>query len=729
MPSMDRQSTLPECDNPLLVNITGEVQRVIYQNEETGYAVLKFAPKQDKKPITIVGYFPLLASGERLSIEGEWKTHKIYGEQIEVQNFTSLRPVSIDGIKRYLSSGLIKGIGPVLAGIMIDHFGEKILDIIEKEPEKLLEAAGIGQRKLADIKISWQEKKDTRDLMIFLQTYQIGPAYAYRIYLRYGRDAIKVVETNPYILANEIEGIGFKIADRFGQKMGIALDSPLRIGAGVDFVLKKSQDEGHVFLPEEELLKRAEEVLNVEKKDICPVLENLLKEKKIIRDSDRIYLPHFYYTEQEVAKELNRLVSGRGQEFSGMDLVIKTIERKRDISFSGAQADAIKSAFIHKFLVLTGGPGTGKTTTVIGLMELCRHYNIKLALASPTGRAAKRLSETTGHPAKTCHRLLEYDPKAGVFLRNSQRQLKADMVIIDEVSMADIFLMASLLRAIPTGTSLVIIGDSDQLPAVGPGNVLADIIVSGAVKLIRLTQIFRQAEQSLIVVNAHRINQGQFPHFKGEKRDFYFIKMEEQEKILEAIKNLCLTRLPASYDFSPVTDIQVICPMYRGILGVDNLNTVLQETLNPHGKEILIGTRRFRLGDKVMQIKNNYEKNIFNGDSGWIREYNEESGEIGIDFDNRTITYTFGEFEEIVLSYAITVHKSQGSEYKAVILPLVIQHYLLLQRNLLYTAVTRAKNFVLIIGTMKAMAIALKNNEVKSRYTRLAERIRECFNN
>jgi len=710
-----------------MVNITGEVQKIIYQNEETGYTVVKFNPQQDRGSITIVGHFPLLVPGERLSLEGEWKRHKLYGDQLAVQKFTSLRPLSIEGIRRYLSSGLIKGIGPVLAEIMVERFGLDILEIIENEPERLLELPGIGKSKLVNIKFSWKEQKDTKDLMIFLQTYQIGPAYTYRIYRRYGKDAIKIIEANPYILAGEIEGIGFKIADRLGQNMGIALNSPLRIESGIDYVLKKAQEEGHVFLPQEKLLERAEELLKAEKEEIGSVLESLFEGKKIIRDSDRMYLPHFYYTELEVAKELRRLTFGKGHEFMGMEAVVKLIEEKRNISFSDAQVDAIKSAFTHDVLVLTGGPGTGKTTTVIGLMELCRHYNLKLALASPTGRAAKRLSETTDFPAKTCHRLLEYNPKEGVFLRNSNRQLKVDMVIIDEVSMADIFLMASLLRAIPTGTSLILIGDSDQLPAVGPGNVLADVIESRAIKLIRLTQIFRQAEESLIVVNAHRINQGQFPYFKGKKKDFYFIKMEEQEKILEAIKNLCQKRLPVAYDFSPVTDIQVICPMYRGVLGVDNLNVVLQDTLNPHGKEIKIGARHFRLGDKVMQIKNNYEKKVFNGDSGWIREYNEQSGEVGIDFDNRIITYTLGEFEEIVLSYAITVHKSQGSEYKAVILPLVVQHYLLLQRNLLYTAVTRAKNFVVIIGTMKAMAIALKNNEVKARYTRLAERIRECF--
>jgi exodeoxyribonuclease V alpha subunit len=620
---------------------------------------------------------------------------------------------------------------------------------------------------LDNIKASWQEQKDTRDLMIFLQTYQIGPSYAVRIYRRYGNGAINIIKSNPYILASEIEGIGFKIADRLGRSMGIELNSSFRIGAGIDFILKDAQDEGHVFLPEEALLKRGEEILKVKREEIESLLENLSGEKKIIRDGDRIYLPHFYYTEWEVAKELKRLASsrpcrtitcenqscmqgrdsprpclsngrndrpctqGRGsygsREFGTIDVDIKTIERKKNISFSESQFNAIKSAFTHKLLVLTGGPGTGKTTTVIGLMELCSHYRMKLALASPTGRAAKRLSETTGFPAKTCHRLLEYDPKQGVFLRNSRRPLKADMVIIDEVSMADIFLTASLLRAIPTGCGLILIGDRDQLPAVGPGNVLADMIQSDSMKLIRLTHIFRQAEKSLIVVNAHRINQGEFPYFKGEDRDFYFLKMQEPEKILEAIKSLCLRRLPAHYDFSPVTDIQVICPMYRGVLGVDNVNVVLQDTLNPHGKELVIGSRRFRLGDKVMQIKNNYEKMVFNGDSGWIREYNEDSGTIGIDFGNRIIPYTPADFEEIVLSYAITVHKSQGSEYKAVILPLVTQHYLLLQRNLLYTAVTRAKELVVILGTTKAMAIALKNDEVKARYTRLAERIKECF--
>lgn len=711
-----------------MVEINGEIQKIVYQNEETGYSVVRFLPQGETHSITVVGYFPMLAPGEIMAVEGEWKKHRVYGDQIEARNFRALAPQSLKGIRRYLSSGLIKGIGPVLADILIERFGMDILQIVEKEPERLLEVPGIGEKKLSDIKISWQEKQDTRDLMIFLQTYRIGPGYACRIYNHYGKNAIKVIQSNPYILASEIDGIGFKIADRLGQNMGIKLNSPQRIGSGIDFVLLNSQDEGHVFLPEEELFVRAEELLQVERLDISKTMDTLIKEKRIVREGERIYLPHFYYTECEVARELRRLVSGESGPPGGIEAAIRMVEEKKSISFSDAQVDAIRTAFSHKVLVLTGGPGTGKTTTVIGLMELCSHYNIKLALASPTGRAARRLSETTGFTAKTIHRLLEYDPKAGVFLRNSHRPLKADMVIIDEVSMADIFLAASLLRAIPTGTNLVLIGDSDQLPAVGPGNVLSDIIASGAIKLVRLTHIFRQAEKSLIVVNAHRINQGKFPYMDSEKRDFYFIKMEEQEKILEAIQSLCQKRMLAYFDYSPMTDIQVICPMYKGVLGVDNLNSVLQGTLNPNGKELNIGSRRFRLGDKVMQIKNNYEKMVFNGDIGLIKEYNEDTGEAGIDFDNRVITYTFADFEEIVLSYAITVHKSQGSEYRAVILPLVVQHYILLQRNLLYTAVTRAKEVVVILGTMKAMAIALKNDEVRARYTRLAARIKGCFN-
>lgn len=710
-----------------MVNISGEVQKIIYQNSETGYSVLRFIPQKDKRAITIVGYFPLLVQGERLQVEGIWKRHRLYGEQLIVENFTPLPPLSIHGMERYLGSGLIRGIGPVLAHAMVLHFGRDIFDVIESTPQRLLEVPGIGKKKLADITQSWKEQKDTRELMVFLHTYHIGPSYAYRIYRRYGIGAIEVIKSNPYILASEIEGIGFKIADRIGQKMGIGVDSPLRIGAGIDFVLSKAQEEGHVFLPEEELLKRGVELLKVKKEDIVTALERLSGEKKIVRDGDRIYLPHFYYAEWEVAKELKRIASFKRKEFKNIDMDIKLIEREKGISFSPAQSDAIRSAFIHKVLVLTGGPGTGKTTTVIGLKEVCKYYRMKLVLTSPTGRAAKRLSETTGVPAKTIHRLLEYDPKAGMFLKNRLRPLKADMVIVDEVSMMDIFLMGSLLRAIPAGCSLILIGDSDQLPAVGPGNVLADIISSGSIKLVRLTHIFRQAEKSLIVVNAHRINQGEFPYIRGEKRDFYFLKMDDPEKIVEAIKSLCRKRLPSYYDFSPITDIQVICPMYRGALGVDNLNAVLQEELNPRGKELNIGSRRFRIGDKVMQIKNNYEKMVFNGDSGWIREYNEETGEVGIDFDRRIVRYESQDFDEVVLSYAITVHKSQGSEYKAVILPLVVQHYLLLQRNLLYTAITRAKELVVILGTTKAMAIALKNNEVKARFTRLSERIRSCF--
>ena len=730
--------------------LEGVIHRITFQNPENGYTVARLKLTQPStrrigsgpRLVTVVGSLPTVQPGERVVLLGQWVNDPKYGQQFRVNAYETLPPLTLEGIRRYLGSGLIKGIGPVNAKRIVDHFKLDTLEIIENAPERLMEVEGIGEKRVKMIRDAWQAQKDIKELMLFLGTHGVSTAYAVKIYKHYGKEALNILRNNPYRLAEEVWGIGFITADRIAQSLGIKEDSPARLEAGLKYVLNEATEEGHVYLPREELVKRSSKILKAPAESVTQALETLVAREQLIAEEDKIYLPFFYHAEKGLAERLNLLARVTrirfGLEFAGEE--IDLLEGSQGIRFNRGQREAILKAMTNEVLVLTGGPGTGKTTTVQGMIQLFERHKLKLLLAAPTGRAAKRLSEVTGRPAKTIHRLLEYSPSEMKFKRTRDNPLSADVVIVDEASMLDLPLTFHLVRAIPPEAKLILVGDVDQLPSVGPGNVLRDIINSGLVEVVQLKEIFRQARDSMIVVNAHRINRGLFPNLrrrtpKGEAPvrglrprddygDFLFAQEEDPHRIVELIRDLCTRRLPQRYGYDPLEDIQVLSPMYKGVIGADNLNSVLQSCLNPGGEELQRGGTTFRVGDKVMQIRNNYEKGVFNGDLGRIISIDWEEQEVTVEYDF-PVRYDFNELDEIVLAYTITVHKSQGSEYKAVIMPIVIQHYVMLQRNLLYTAVTRAKELLILIGSKKALAIAVKNDKVTGRYSALRERLRE----
>lgn len=702
--------------------LEGIIEQIIYQNEDNGYTVARLKPDRELQSITIVGIFYSLNLGQPVSVKGNFRHHPKYGEQFEVQEISYKLPTTIEGIRRYLSSGLIRGIGPKVAESIVQHFGKDTIDIIENHPERLKEIEGIGEKRVEIIKSCWEEHLHLKNIMLFLQSHQISTTYALKIYRFYGQDTIRILKTNPYRLVQDIWGVGFKIADRIAQNLGIEKNSPLRIKAGVIHTLESALEDGHLYLPEDELYKKAKDLLMVEEDRLPPALSEAEKENQIIREEDKIYLPPFYYAEKGVA---NRLLKINQREACGNKLNIDwtTLQERLKINFSAEQKEAIISSFQNKVLIITGGPGTGKTVTTLGIIETCKSKRLKVQLAAPTGRAAKRLTEVTGKEAKTIHRLLEYSPQSSEFQRNENHPLSVDMLILDEISMVDIILMSNLLKAMPINAHLILVGDADQLPSVGPGNVLRDMIAAGVFKVVHLTQIFRQAEKSLIVVNAHRINKGEPPIFRNqESREFIFFNQENPAKIIQIIRNLCTEILPHHFSYNPFEDVQVLCPMYKGEVGVDNLNNVLREILNPNAKTI--SGCPFRIGDKVMQIKNNYDKQVFNGDIGRVVSIDEEWQTLQVNFPEGEVKYDFKEMDQLILAYAVTVHKSQGCEFKTIIMPVILQHYVILDRNLLYTAITRAKEMVILIGTKKALMIAVKNNRVIKRYTNLTERLK-----
>jgi exodeoxyribonuclease V alpha subunit len=665
--------------------------------------------------------------GEDYELKGEWVNNSKYGWQFNFKDYQLILPTSLLGLKRYLSSGLIKGVGPSTADRIVKYFGDKTLEVLENDIQRLTEVEGIAEKRIKVISKSWEQQKEIKRVMIFLQSYQITTGYAVKIYKTYGNTAIEKLKENPYQLVDDVFGIGFKIADRIAQNLGIEPASPARIKAGIKYILNEFTNQGHCYGIINEIIDKSSELLEVEKLLVEKTLDVLKNNQEIILQEDRVWLPFYYFAELGVSKKLIELVRFP-QQLINLDVPkkIKYLEKKYDISFAEEQKEAIEKVLLNRVLVLTGGPGTGKTTTVLGLIELFEELKLKIILAAPTGRAAKKLSETTGRKAKTIHRLLEYSPKRGIFTKNSENPIQAEVIILDEVSMIDILLMNNLLKAVLPGTLLILIGDVDQLPSVGPGNLLKDIIDSETIPVVRLTKIFRQDRRSLIIVNAHRVNEGKYPVIKGEKeRDFYFIEEEDPQLAAQKIINLCTVRLPAKYKIDPVDDIQVLSPMYKGEVGADNLNYCLREALNLKGKEIKYGNHSFRVNDKVMQIKNNYDKEVFNGDIGRIENIEEEEHILEVNFYGRRVGYDFSELNELVLAYAITVHKSQGSEYRIVVIPVMTQHYLLLQRNLLYTGITRAKEMVILIGTKKALWIAIKNNKTFHRNTSLKERLIE----
>lgn len=715
--------------------ITGFLEKVTYQNEQTGFMVARLQEMGKKEPTTIVGNLTGIHIGESLKLTGRWVYHKKFGQQFQVDHYEITVPSTVHGIQKYLGSGLIKGIGPIMAERIVKQFGLKTLEIIEKTPEKLTKVEGIGFKRIEMITTAWAEQKGIREIMVFLQSHGVGAAHSAKIYKQYGDSSISVVRENPYRLAKEIHGIGFLTADKIAQHLGIDPNALIRIRAGLLYVLNQLAEEGHVYYPEALLIRKVQDILKVNEEVIHQALKDLTEDKEIIienLDSEghhrAVYLTPSYVAETRVAKKLIELKESPSTVRSiHPEKAIEWIQKELHIQLAAKQKEAILLAATSKVLIITGGPGTGKTTIITAILRIFEQLKLKSLLAAPTGRAAKRMSEATGHEAKTIHRLLEFSPQQGRFKKDQDDPLEADVLIIDEISMVDIHLMFHLLNALPSRAHLILVGDEDQLPSVGPGNVLRDLIHSGSFTVVRLTEIFRQAQESMIVVNAHRINRGEFPLLRvpeqKESSDFYFVQEEDPEKAMRQILDLCRERIPKRFGYDPVRDIQILTPMHKGVIGVTNLNLELQKILNPDAPSIPHGSRTLRLGDKVMQIVNDYEKEVFNGDIGWITAVHPENREITIEFDRRLITYDYTDLDEVVLAYAISVHKSQGSEYPVVIFPVTTQHYLLLQRNLLYTAITRAKKLVVLIGTQKALAIAINNNKTQLRFTRLFNRL------
>ena len=729
------------------VEIKGQVERITYANEENGYVIAKIKMPGRQDLVTVVGNLFTITPGEVLRLTGHWDHHPKYGEQFRVHSCESVLPATVKGIERYLGSGMIKGIGPVMAKRLVSVFGEETLAVIEDNIERLQEVQGIGEKRIEMIRQAWEEQKEIRDVMIFLQGQGVSPAYAVKIYKHYGNNAIKIVKENPYRLAMDIFGIGFITADKIAEKLGIPKDSPVRAEAGALHVLHELSDDGHIYYPYDSLVSKCADVLNVEEATIPYALESIASQKKVIIEDfispnasasnlqpqgskkRAVYLAPLHVAELGIVSKLNAISSYPKQmRLINVDEAISWAQKTLKMTLSEKQVDAVKSSVNAKAMVVTGGPGTGKTTIINAILKLYSKMGQKVLLAAPTGRAAKRMTETTGHESKTIHRLLEYSPGGTIFKKNETNPLEADLVIIDEASMVDTVLMYHFLKAVPVKATVILVGDVDQLPSVGPGNILRDIIDSEYLPTVRLNEIFRQSKESMIIVNAHRVNSGQMPvTFNDErhKKDFYFFTVEEPEKVVKEIVSLCKERIPSRFGYNPINDIQVLTPMHKGTVGVANLNAMLQAELNPGGDELVRAGRVIRVGDKIMQMRNNYDKDVFNGDIGRIVAIDRELQEVVIDFDGRQVSYEFPELDELTLAYAISVHKSQGSEYPVVVMPILTQHFMLLQRNLLYTGITRGKRLVILIGTKKALAIAIKNNTPQKRYTMLRERLKK----
>jgi len=723
----------------MYVSLKGQIERITYTNDENGYTVAKVKVSGRKDLVTVVGTLLIPIPGEVIEMKGNWMNHPRYGEQFKVEHYKSLVPASVYGIEKYLGSGLIKGIGPIMAGRIVKKFGEETLEVIENEIEKLAEVNGIGKKRIEMVKKAWEDQKEIREVMIFLQTHGVGSGYATKIFKQYGSRSIQVVKENPYRLATDIFGIGFISADRIAEKLGFARDSELRAEAGILYVLHQLADEGHVYYPYEPLVKKCQEILGVDREVIVKalgaiaaakmiVVEDLKEDSEDFGEKDKaVYLAKFHLSETSIVTRMKTLIkSPKSIRKIDSDKAIDWVQKQLAITLAKRQMEAIKCAAENKVMVITGGPGTGKTTIINAILKIFSKLRVKIMLAAPTGRAAKRMSEATGHEAKTIHRMLEYSIQKGGFQKNEEKPLDCDLLVVDEASMIDTILMHHLLKAIPPGATFILVGDVNQLPSVGAGNVLKDIIASGKMQVVELNEIFRQAKESLIIVNAHMINSGLLPSFKssGQKLDdFYFIEQEDPEEVLRIILELTKERIPRRFGFDPVDDIQVLTPMHKGVVGAGNLNVELQKVLNPVENGVLRGGFSFRVSDKVMQVKNNYDKEVFNGDIGRITSIDPEHQEITISFDGRDIPYDYTDLDEIVLAYAVSVHKSQGSEYPAVVMPILTQHYVLLQRNLVYTAVTRGRQLVVMVGTVKALAIGVRNDKTRKRYTYLRQRL------
>ena len=756
--------------------LEGSVENIVFRNEDNHYTVARFRPNDSGRLfrddlMTIVGVLPGIQVGELLSVEGEWEKDPKYGRQLHVSSFTQRLPASAEGITRYLSSGLIKGIGPKKAKLIVDHFGEQTLAILEQQPEQLAEVKGISAKDRQQIIQTWSEQSEIKELHLFLQSHEVSVNVATRIYKHYGKESIKVIRENPYQLADDVQGIGFRTADDIALKLGLPSDSVPRLATGLKYVLAQAANEdGHCYLLEGNLLTRAASILHAPYEALPAAMEQLRSDRDVfieppslleqiahpqsqaddeppidwseVEDQEpqaRVYFGPFWHAESGSARLLRVLLNSpsdlppASQQL--WDTVFTRLKQNGNMHLTEKQREAVQTAYGKKVSILTGGPGTGKSTSLRALLMLLRNRKIDVALAAPTGRAAKRLSEATGVQgtslqAKTLHRLLEYAPHDNSFQRNEENPLPHQFVIVDEFSMVDILLFYHLLKALPRTTHLLLVGDADQLPSVGPGNVLRDLLRSEAIPTVLLTELFRQAQQSKIIVNAHRINTGLMPQLKSDaSSDFFFFSEEDPARMQQLVLDLVQRRLPTRYNLNPKTDIQVLAPMYRGPVGVTTLNEELQARLNPRASaEVEWGGRIIRVGDKVMQVRNNYDKGVFNGDVGWVRSINREDSELHVEFQEEAgpllVAYEFAELDELILAYAVTVHKSQGSEYPAVVLPLTREHSMLLQRNLLYTAITRAKRLCVLVGQPRALELAVRNDRVTQRNTGLAERLK-----
>ena len=790
--------------------LQGILERIVYEHPDTGYTVGRLSARDHAELITVVGNLASINPGESLLLRGEWVDNPKYGRQFQIEKYETILPANVVGLRKYLGSGLIKGIGPKMAALIVRKFGMDTMDIIENEPDKLARVPGIGRKRVEIIKEAWEAQREIKNVMLFLQSHDVSTAHAAKIYKTYGNDAIPIVTENPYQLADDIYGIGFVTADTIAQKLGMDKDAPQRVQAGIKYVLSQKADDGHVFQHCSELVEACQTMLEQELAAIEQGIHALVEKEEIINPSftdpsntdqqdsigepqdsyeisgqqstisnqegiseadqkplstnnrqlitdnhSAIYLAPFYYAELGVANQFSRLLASQEQSpvllSPNTTLFLTELENEMDLHFAPQQRKAILTAMTTRTMILTGGPGTGKTTTVVGMIRLFEAQGKHITLTAPTGRAAKRLSETTGGEAKTIHRLLEFSPQINSFKRNRQNPLDTDVVIVDEMSMVDLVLMNRLMQAIRPSTTVILIGDTDQLPSVGAGNVLKALIDSQKIPVIELTEIFRQAQESMIVTNAHRINKGDFPELTGDAdRNFFFIEEEDPENITELICSLIADRLPQHYNYHPMDDIQLLCPMRRGTLGTENLNRRLQEVLNveytapaahplekarfgahSHNRQApRFGNQSatvggFRVGDKVMQVRNNYDYDVFNGDIGRVVAIERIDKKVCIQYPDKQVAYDTADLGELVLAYATTIHKAQGSEYPVVVIPLHTQHYLMLQRNLLYTGITRAKERVVIVGTKKALGICIRNNQVMQRNSYLAERLQE----
>ena len=709
--------------------LAGLVERVTFHNDENGFSVLRVNVRGRRDLETVVGYAPAIGAGEWITASGEWVEDRSYGRQFKARFLRTSQPNSVEGIRRYLASGMIHGIGKVYAAKLVQAFGEKVFDVIEEHPERLREVDGIGPVRAARIVAAWAEQKVVREIMVFLHEHGVSTARAVRIFKTYGADSVQVMSENPYRLARDIRGIGFRTADAIAMQLGIEKTAMIRVRSGISFTLSEATNDGHCGLPRGDLTSGTADLLEVTPDLVAEALEQEIADGYVVvdrvGDTECVFLLALYRAEAYIARRLHALCSG-DRPWPDIDggKAIPWAQQRTGLELADSQREAVRTALLSKVMVVTGGPGVGKTTIVNTILQILAAKRVRIALCAPTGRAAKRMSEATGREAKTIHRLLEVDPRYGSFRRNAENPLECDLLVVDEASMVDVMLMYALLSALPANAALLVVGDVDQLPSVGPGQVLADAILSGTLPVARLTEVFRQAAESRIIVNAHSINEGEIPDLArpdGES-DFYFVRADEPETALQRVIELVGTRIPGRFGFDPVQDIQVLCPMQRGDVGARRLNKELQEALNPsEDRKVERFGWTFCRGDKVMQTENDYDREVYNGDIGLIRDVDAETAEVTVDFDGRVLDYGFGELDALVPAYATTIHKAQGSEYPAVVIPVTTQHYIMLQRNLLYTGVTRGKRLVVLVGQHKAVAIAVRSASGRRRWSKLRE--------